>query len=67
VKIARSDLDPGIGYADYGPGKILVFKTHRLEHRPRRRPIRPVGNDTATFLEILCHDLLLGINLINLP
>jgi len=47
MKIARPDLDPGVGDPDDGPGKVLVGKSRRFEHRPRRRPVRAIGDNRA--------------------
>ncbi len=47
VEVARADLDPGVGHAHQRAAQVVVGETHRLEHGPRGRAARAVGDGAA--------------------
>lgn len=51
MMIAGSDLAPGIRDADQGAIEILPAEAARAQHRPRRRPAGPLGDDPAALIQ----------------
>ena len=55
VKVARPDLNPGVGDPHDRPSQVLVAESHRLEHGSRRGTAGALGDGAAASFQILGH------------
>ena len=53
VEVARPHFNPGVRDADERPFEVGIGEAGGVQHRPRRRPARAVGQRSAAPLEFV--------------